>query len=99
MTRERLVISRATSKLHSVTADTATTLGKGVHLQGDEGATFCASVCVSTECGNLFSNGTSRMIMADTARAMRPCRVMLNGTTSPTFSAVDGFTLNMCIAS
>ena len=34
-------------------------------------------------------------ITADTARAKRPCGVMLHGTTSPTFSAVDGFALNL----
>jgi hypothetical protein len=38
-----------TSELHSVTTDTATQWGNVVHLQSDEGATFCAGGCASPE--------------------------------------------------
>ena len=38
-------------------------------------------------------------VTVDTARVMRAGGVMLNGTTSPTFSAVDGFASHVCIAS
>jgi hypothetical protein len=57
-------------------------------------------VCVSTACGNLYSNGTARMITADTARAMRACGVYVewHDITHP-FSAVDGFASHVCIVS
>ena len=38
-------------------------------------------------------------VTVDTAKVMRAGGVMLNGTTSPTFSAVDGFASHVCIAS
>jgi hypothetical protein len=51
-------------------------VGEGCASPGRRGSDLLREcVCVSTACGTLFSNGTVRIITADTARAMRACGV------------------------
>jgi hypothetical protein len=47
------VTADTTSKLHSVMTDTTTQWGKVVHLQSNEGATFCAG-WTATDCVKLL---------------------------------------------
>jgi hypothetical protein len=54
-------------------------VGEGCASPGRRGSDLLRECVCLHRVWHLFSNGTSRMIMADTARAMRAGRVMLNG--------------------